>query len=119
MITPLALTLIGIGLLLTCWTGVQAYLRRPASGPQLLTAIALEIALLVQSAIALARLPGAALIEPVTFIAYSIGILAPLPLGIWVARLERTRWGSIALCFTALVVAVMTLRLDQLWRARA
>lgn len=119
MIYPLAMTLIGAGLLLTVWTGVHASLRRPASGPQLIAAIALEISLLGQSAIALARLPGVTPAEPVTFIAYAIGILAPLPLGIWVARLERTRWGSIALCFTALVVTVMTLRLDQLWRTRA
>jgi len=119
VIYPLAMTLLGVGLLVTCWTGLQAYLRRPASGPQLIATIALEMALLGQSVIALARLPGAAPAEPVTFIAYAVGILAPLPLGIWVARLERTRWGSIALCFTALVVAVMTLRLDQLWRARA
>lgn len=119
MITPLAMTLIGLGLLLTGWTGLQAYLRRAASGSQLIAAIALEVALLAQSAIAWVRLSSASPLEPVTFIAYSIGILAPLPLGIWVARLERTRWGSMALCFTAVVVAVMTLRLNQLWAAHA
>lgn len=117
MITPLALSLLGIGLVLAAWTGVQAYRRRAATAPQLVAAIALEVALLVQSVIGGVRLSGTTLAEPVTFIAYSIGILAPLPLGIWVARIERTRWGSIALCFTAVVVAVMTLRLEQLWRA--
>lgn len=117
MITPLALTLLGTGLVLAVWTGVQVYRRRAANAAQLIAVITLQIALLVQSAIGWVRLPGAALAEPVTFVAYSIGILAPLPLGIWVARIERTRWGSIALCFTAVVVAVMTLRLEQLWRA--
>lgn len=117
MITPLAMTLLGVGLALAGWTGVQAYRRRAATGPQLIGTITLEVALLVQSAIGWVRLPGTSLAEPVTFIAYSIGILAPLPLGIWVARIERTRWGSIALSFTAVVVAVMTLRLYQLWRA--
>lgn len=115
MITALALTVVGIGLALGCWTGLQAYLRRPANGQQLIASIALETALLAQSVIVWIRLPDASVTEPVTLIAYSVGILAPLPLGIWMARLERTRWGSIALCFTAVVVAVMTLRLQEIW----
>ncbi|WP_051266968.1 hypothetical protein [Nakamurella lactea] len=117
MITPLAMTLLGIGLLLAAWTGLQAYRRRPANAPQIVTAIALTAALAVQSVIGWFRMTADIPHDRVTFIAYSIGILLPLPLGIWVARLERTRWGSIALCFTAVVVAVMTLRLHQLWQA--
>ena len=59
---------------------------------------------------------GTTVAEPVTFLAYSLGILIPLPLGIYLARIKRTRWGSLGVCFTAIVVAVMTLRLLQLWR---
>lgn len=117
--TPLAMTLLAIGLLLAIWTGMQAYLGRPANAPQLVTAIGLTGALLVQSIISLFRITAAVPLDRVTFIAYSIGILFPLPLGIWVARLERTRWGSIALGFTSLVIAVMTLRLQQIWAATA
>lgn len=81
-------------------------------------AIVVEAALLVQSVIAMVMLAGGReLNEPVTFIAYSLGILLPLPLGFYLARIERTRWGSLSLCFTAVVVAVMTLRLMQLWQA--
>lgn len=119
MITWLSMTLLGLGLLLAAWTGLQAYLRRPANAPQLIASIALTAALLVQSVIGWFRMGAGVPHDTVTFVAYSIGILLPLPLGIWVARLERTRWGSIALCFTAVVVAVMTLRLHQLWFARA
>lgn len=79
-------------------------------------AIVLEAALLIQAVIAVIRLIGGTqLDEPVTFIAYSVGVLLPLPLGFYLAREERTRWGSLSLCFTAVVVAVMTLRLMQLW----
>ena len=81
-------------------------------------AIVVEAALVVQTGIAIVQLAGGQeLNEPVTFIAYSIGILLPLPLGFYLARIERTRWGSLSLCFTAVVVAVMTLRLMQLWQA--
>jgi hypothetical protein len=111
------MTLLGLGLALAAWTGLQAYLRRPANAAHIVTALVLTVALLAQSVIAWFRMGGGVPHDKVTFIAYSIGILLPLPLGVWVARLERTRWGSIALCFTALVVAVMTLRLHQLWTA--
>ena len=83
-------------------------------------ALGLEAALLVQSVVAVVRLAGSAVVaEPVTFVAYTAGVLVPLPLGIYLARIERTRWGSLSLCFTAVVVAVMSLRLLQLWRMGA
>ena len=52
-----------------------------------------------------------------TFAAYAVGVLLPLPLGFYLARIERTRWGSIILAFTAVVVAIMMLRLLQIWRS--
>lgn len=118
MIQPLAIGVIVAGLLLAAWTGFQAWRRRPTTEAQMVGAIVVEVALLVQTVIAIVRLTnGQDLTEPVTFVAYSIGILLPLPLGFQLARLERTRWGSLSLCFTAVVVAVMTLRLIQLWQA--
>ena len=81
-------------------------------------AIVLEAALLVQTVIAIVATGRRAQLDrAVTFVAYSVGILLPLPLGFYLARIERTRWGSLSLCFTAVVVAVMTLRLMQLWQA--
>ncbi len=112
------MTVLGFGLLLAAVTGGWAYLRRPSARWQIVAAGVLQVAVLAQSVIAWFRAPGAGLGESVTFIAYSIGILVPLPAGIWAARVERTRWGSTALAFTCLVVAVMTLRLYQLWRVR-
>ena len=117
MIAPLAYGLLLVGLVVATWTGLWAGRRWPANKAQLLSCVALEGALTVQSVIAVVRIiTGAAVVEPVTFIAYSVGILVPLPLGIYLGRIERTRWGSIAVCFTAVVVAVMALRLLQLWR---
>lgn len=118
MIQALAIGVLSAGLLLAAWTGFQAWRRRPTTEAQMVGAIVVEVALLVQTVIAIVRLAGGDDIgEPVTFIAYAVGILLPLPLGFQLARLERTRWGSLSLCFTAVVVAVMTLRLLQLWQA--
>jgi len=116
VIPVLATIVICAGLLLGGWALIWAYRRRPTNDALMIGAIVLETVLLVQSVIALLRIPGADLAEPVTFVAYSVGILLPLPLGFYLARIERTRWGSVSLGFTAVVTAVMTLRLLQIWR---
>jgi hypothetical protein len=118
VIPVLGYAVLAAGLLLALWTGVQAARRRPTTDAQMIGAIVVEAALLLQVVIALIRLIGGRqLNEPVTFVAYSIGVLLALPLGFYLAREERTRWGSLCLCFTAVVVAVMVLRLLQLWQA--
>jgi hypothetical protein len=118
VIPVLGYAVLAAGLLLALWTGIQAARRRPTTDAQMIGAIVVEAALLVQVVIALIRLIGGRqLNEPVTFVAYSIGVLLALPLGFYLAREERTRWGSLCLCFTAVVVAVMVLRLLQLWQA--
>jgi hypothetical protein len=117
MIDVLAYALVAAGLLLGLWCGIQAYRNRPTDDALMIAAIVVEIGLLVQSVIGLVRLSSAHLAEPVTFVAYAVGILLPLPLGFYLARIERTRWGSITLGFTGVVVGVMTLRLLQIWRS--
>jgi hypothetical membrane protein len=118
-VIPFLATGIGVAaLLLAGWTGVQASRRRPTTEGQMIGAIVVEVGLLVQALIAVFRVAGTDLREPVTFLAYLFGVLLVLPLGFYLAREERSRWGSLSLCFTAVVVAVMVLRLVQLWGAR-
>lgn len=117
MIAGLAYSLLAAGLVLGGWAGAVAARNKPTDDALMIAAIVLEAGLLVQSGLALVRLRGAHLTEPVTFVAYAVGILLPLVLGFYLARIERTRWGSVILSFTAVVAAVMTLRLLQLWRS--
>lgn len=115
MIAGLAYAVMGVSVALAVWTGISAGRHRPTGEVQMALVLVLEAALLTQSVIAYFRMPGAALGEPVTFVAYSVGILAPLGLAFYLARIERTRWGSIIVSFACVVVAVMTLRLLALW----
>lgn len=115
VIAGLSYAVVAVGLALAVWTGVSAARRRPTGEFQMVVTIVVEAALLTQSVVGWVRLPGSGIAEPVTFVAYSVGILLPVPLGFQLARIERTRWGSICVCFAAVVVAVMTLRLAQLW----
>ncbi len=117
LISVFAYAVMILGLALAAWSGIESYLRKPASGQAIIAAAVLEVILLIQSVISILKMIGGAQVaEPVTFYAYLGGVLLPLPLGIYLARIERTRWGSLSLCFTAVVVAVMMLRLLQLWR---
>ena len=87
---PLAYALMAVGLSLAAWTGLWANRRKPVNAGQIITALVLEAALLVQSVIAVVRLAGDATVaEPVTFVAYAAGILVPLALGVYLARIER------------------------------
>ncbi|MET3804866.1 phosphotransferase system glucose/maltose/N-acetylglucosamine-specific IIC component [Nakamurella sp. UYEF19] len=117
MIDVLAYCLVGAGLALGVWSGIQAYRRLPTNDALMIAAIVLEVGLVVQSGIGIARLRAAHILEPVTFVAYAVGILLPLGVGFYLARIERTRWGSIILGAMAVVVGVMTLRLLQIWRS--
>lgn len=117
MFIGFAVVVIAAGLLLALWAGIWAYRRLPTNDPLMIAAIVLEALLLAQAVIGLTRVGGADLTEPVTFIAYTIGVLLPVPLGFYLARIERSRWGSASLAFTALVAAVMTMRMLQIWRA--
>ncbi len=116
VISALAVVVIAAGLLLAAWAGIWTLRRLPTNDALMIGAIVLEVLLTVQTVIAVIRVGGAGLLEPVTFVAYAVGVLLPLPLGFYLARIERTRWGSLSLGFTALVTAVMTLRLLQIWR---
>lgn len=117
MISVFAYGVMILGLALAAWAGYESYRRRPSSGQSIIAAGVLELILLVQSVTAVVKMIGGAHVaEPVTFYAYLTGVLLPLPLGIYLARIERTRWGSLSLSFTAVVVAVMMLRLLQIWR---
>src|SRR4051794_7396456 len=101
MIDALAYALVAAGLLLGVWCGIQGYRNQPTNDPLMIAAIVVEVGLVFQSTLGLFRLDSAHLTEPVTFVAYALGILLPLPLGFYLARIERTRWGSISLGFTA------------------
>jgi hypothetical protein len=111
----LAFPVMGFGFALALWTGISAGRSRPTGEIQMASVLLLEAALLAQSVIGWLRIGGSGIDEPVTFVAYSIGILAPMAAAFYLARIERTRWGSIIVCFAAVVVAVMTLRLAALW----
>lgn len=116
MIGWLAYVVIGLAVIAMIWGLVTAALNKPCGPVQLLYAAVVEVAVLVQSVIALVRIgSGFRPVEPATTIGYLIGIAVLFPIGWLWARSDRTRFSGLVLAVAGLAVGGMTLRLLSLW----
>lgn len=58
---------------------------------------------------------GSAVVDTVEFFAYLIvALMVPIGAGFW-ALVERNRWSTVILGIAALTVAVMLVRMNQIW----
>lgn len=106
------------GSLLVALVGLITAIRDRPMGSILLVALGvLELALLVQAGLAIARLAEVG--EKATFIGYLVGTLVIPPAALWWGRAERTRWGPGVIAVAGFTVAVMTGRLMQIWNGTA
>lgn len=112
----LAISIMIGALIVGAWCFVAVARNRWIDVSHLVGLAVLEGALLVQAALALAAIgggdrPG----EYVTFLGYLATSVLTLPAGVALTFMERTRWGAVIAGSTALVAAVLTLRLQQVW----
>lgn len=84
----------------------------------LLSAALLEIALLVQAGVVLAHVGrvGGGSAEQATFVAYAVTLPFVPPAIAFLAIKEKSRWAMGVIVAGAFSIAVMTGRLDQIWR---
>jgi len=116
MIGTLAGVLTGAALLVALVALLLAALDRPPPVPLLGAAAGLEVLLLVQVGVAVVQMvagqrPGSI----PTFLGYSLVSLLVLPLGVLWALEEKTRWSTVVLAGAAATVAVLVLRMGQVW----
>jgi len=99
------------------WLLILGLIARPPSGFSVALIGLVEALLLLQLVISIVLVAGggSAATDTVEFFGYLIvSLLVPLAGFVW-AILERTRWSTIVLAATALVVWVMLIRMQQLW----
>ena len=111
-------TIIVAGLALAGYALLMVALNRPMSVPLLIAAGVVEILLLVEVGLIVAKLAGGA--RPAgldTLIGYLIAMpIVPVAGAFW-GLLERSRWGSAVIAVVGLVAAVLMVRLHQIWPA--
>lgn len=116
MVDGLATVIIIIGLAVGAYGGLMALLDRPPRLPELIGLGLLEAALLVQTVVAIGKaFTGERPDQLATFVGYLLTAVLLPPLGALFGWAERTRWGSVIFAGVALVVAVLVVRLQQVW----
>ncbi|GLW46034.1 hypothetical protein Stsp02_16960 [Streptomyces sp. NBRC 14336] len=114
-----ALTLLtGVAaLLLAAWCGFAAYRDQPTKdwhfiGMAVVTALAL-----IQLVVGIVQLARGQEPEQGTtiFVAYLLGAFACVPAAGFMSLAERTKWGSITVSAGAVVLAVLEVRLYDIW----
>ncbi len=118
MIGWLGAALIGGSLLIAALAAISA-LRRRAPWPATLAVLGLtEVVLVVQAVVAVAvSVDGQPPDSPVLFFSYLFFVLLVLPVAFLLARSEPNRFGSLLIVVAGLVLAVLVVRLQQIWGA--
>ena len=118
MLTPLSTAVIVLAVGVTVLAVVFAVLDRLINDAVLGLVALLEVGLLVQVVVGLARL-GHLTAERATFAAYLLTLPFVPPFTAWLAIKEKSRWAMVTIAVGAAAVAVMTVRLEQIWTAHA
>ena len=111
-----AYLLIGGALAGAAWAALLTVLDRPMGDPLFWLLAVVELGLVaavIGGGIALAGTGRD--VDAVTFVGYLAAVWLVLPVGVAWAASEKSRWGSGVLLVACLTVAVMVLRLQQLW----
>jgi FtsH-binding integral membrane protein len=113
---PVGIAVAVVALALAAWAGMAAARDRPIDYRVVLALGLLQVLATAFIVIAIVRLAGGARPhEFATFIGYLVAFFFVVPLALALARLEPTRWGSAVVAVAGVVMAVLVLRLDQVW----
>ena len=116
MYNALSAVLIGACLLGALWTAVLAALNRRATNSLLIELALAELLVLVQLVIAVVLVIGGSHPDStVTFLAYAIGEIVILPIGVLWSQAEKSRSSTLVIAVACLALAVMTVRMLQMW----
>lgn len=116
MIDVVAYVVIAAALAYAGWCLYALVRNQNPREPHVIGAGVVEVLLLVQLVVAVVMLAvQGAPDELGVFIAYLVVSLVVLPLGLFWALAEKSRWGTGVLLVAALSVPVIVVRLQQLW----
>ncbi|MBB1244678.1 MULTISPECIES: hypothetical protein [Streptomyces] len=117
MLTPLTVAVAVTALALAAWCGHAAYRDQPTKdwhfiGMAVVTVLALAQLVVGVVLLAQGREPADG---TVVFVSYLLGAAAAIPAVGFLSLAERTRWGSVTVAAGAVVLAVLQVRLHDIW----
>ncbi|GAA4241727.1 hypothetical protein GCM10022254_71740 [Actinomadura meridiana] len=116
MTDVLSTVIIVVALLLAAYAVVTMVRNRAMDAGHLVVLGVLEVLLIAQAVVGFVKLSGdGGPDSTATFVGYLVGILLIPAAGAGWGLMERTRWGSAVLVVAGIAVAVMVVRLGQLW----
>ncbi|MBL1096495.1 hypothetical protein [Streptomyces coffeae] len=117
MIAALTVTLGVTALLLAAWCGFATYRDQPTKDWHFIGMAVVALLALVQLVVGIVRLAGGDKPDQgvAIFVAYLIGSALAVPIAAFMSLAERTRWGSATVAAAAVVLAVLEVRLYDIW----
>ncbi|TDD75039.1 hypothetical protein [Actinomadura rubrisoli] len=116
MTNVLATVIIVVALLAAAHSLVSALRDRAMGTPHLVALGVLEVLLIAQAVVGIVKVAGDQGPEsPATFIGYLLAILLVPAAGAGWGMLERSRYGPGVIVVACLAVAVMIVRMNQIW----
>ncbi|MGC0142422.1 hypothetical protein [Pseudactinotalea sp. Z1732] len=108
--------IIGASLVLAGWAGIRGLRDRPVIFIQLIGGALVVLAIIAQMVVTGIALGSAEhTVDTVLLWGYLITALVLLPAAGWWAVLDRSRWSSVVLVVAAFTIAVLQLRIWQIW----
>jgi hypothetical protein len=105
-----------VSLVPALWALVRVLRNKGIDMVMLIGAAVVEVAVLVQLVVGIVSLVGSHRdVATLTFLGYLVGAVLIPPFGVAWGVGEKNRYGSAVLLVVFLVIAVMVLRLDQIW----
>ncbi|MFR9799317.1 hypothetical protein ACL02U_26000 [Streptomyces sp. MS06] len=104
-------------LLLAAWTGWAAYRDQPTKDRHFVGMAVVTLLALAQLVVGVVQLARGEKPEQGTaiFVAYLLGAFACVPATAFMSLAERTRWGSVTVAAGGVVLAVLEVRLYDIW----
>ncbi|MBK5992150.1 hypothetical protein JHN53_10945 [Streptomyces sp. MBT58] len=117
MLDALTVAVAVTALALAAWCGHAAYKDQPTKDWHFIGMTVVTVLALAQLVVGIVQLARGERPEQgmAVFIAYLIGSFAAVPAAGVLSLSERTRWGSVTVAAGALVLAVLEVRLYDIW----
>jgi hypothetical protein len=117
MLDALTVAVAVAALALAAWCGHAAYRDQPTKDWHFIGMAVVSVLALVQLVIGIVQLARGEKPDQGTtiFLAYLIGAFATVPAAGIMSLSERTRWGSVTVAAGAVVLAVLQVRLYDIW----